>query len=66
MALGGEASGTQPPAKPASPFGGSQSTRISHVGRIEVDLDAQTRVGLDRVVCAGGLKQTTACYVSVP
>ena len=64
LALVGKAVGTQPAVVPASPFGSSVPVHLTHVGHIEVDLQASGTGSLQRVHCAGLPNAGTACFVS--
>jgi hypothetical protein len=51
-------------AAPVTPFGGSTSVRVEHVGHIEVDLGSSTARGLSRVRCSGPAAGSTNCFVA--
>jgi hypothetical protein len=52
------------PAGPISSFGGATSVRVSHVGRIEVDIERSGVAGLRRVRCAGIAPGLAHCFVA--
>lgn len=52
-----------PPQTQTTSFGGPVSVRVTRVGRIEVDLEADGALGLRRIRCAG-VPASTACFVS--
>jgi hypothetical protein len=64
VTLAGKVVGTQPAVVPVSPFGGSVPVHIGHVGHIEVDLEAGSASGLQRVSCVGLSNRSTSCFVS--
>jgi hypothetical protein len=52
-----------PSSAPTSLFGATTAVRVPHVGRIEIDLEPATSLGLRQVSCAGASNRTTACFV---
>lgn len=65
IALAGHAVGTdRPAAGTVSPFGGSVPVRLSHVGHIDVDLEAPAGSALRPVTCAGTSGAGTQCFVA--
>jgi hypothetical protein len=63
FAFAGHAVGVSPATGPVSPFGGSRPTHLTHVGRIEVDVERSSSAGLRQVRCPGGLT-ADRCYVA--
>jgi hypothetical protein len=53
-----------PSSGTAGLFGGPAAVRISHTGRIEIDLEPATTIGLRHIPCAGASNRTTACFVA--
>lgn len=63
VATGPSVGGSSSPARaPVSEFGGPVAVHIAHVGRIEVDLESDSTVGLRRVPCAA--TPADECFVA--
>ena len=62
-AMGPGLGGSSSPARPSvSDFGGPVAVHVAHVGRIDVDLEPGSIVGLQRVPCAGAAADS--CFVA--
>jgi hypothetical protein len=56
--------GPNPGPRPPTLFGGPAAVHLTHVGRIESDLEPAGSPGLRRVACIGVSNRTTTCFVA--
>jgi hypothetical protein len=63
-AVAGYPLGSPPASRTTSPFGGSAVVHLTHVGRIEIDLQASRPLALRRVGCIGASSLATTCFVA--
>jgi hypothetical protein len=64
VAVAGHSLGSLPASRTTTPFGGSALVHLTHVGGIEVDLQASRTLGLRRVGCVGASSPATTCSVA--